>query len=103
MNFDRDQFAKIFKLKGYSGEDGATLLLRTQLLLAVKNLIEKNQWSQLDAAKALGVAQPRIAEIYALRIDKFSVELLTKYLYRLKTDVYLSLDNNKMQPTGGGE
>ena len=76
---------------GYTDERGTTLLLRTQLMRAIKEELAKNNWSQAEAALVLGVKQPRIAEIQALRIDKFSVELLIRYLYRLKREVNLSL------------
>ena len=66
-----------------SGEEAAALRLRTQMLLAVKDAIRKRRWSQAEAAEALGVKQPRISEILNLRIDKFSVELLVRYLFRL--------------------
>ncbi|MGD9683534.1 MAG: helix-turn-helix domain-containing protein [Candidatus Obscuribacterales bacterium] len=76
---------------GYSNEEGAYLLLRTQLMKEIQQEIEKRQWSQSQAAEFLGVKQPRISEIYSLRIDKFSVELLVRYLYRLKKEVSLQL------------
>ena len=66
-----------------SGEEAAMLRLRTQMLLAVKEAIRKRRWSQAKAAEALGVKQPRISEIMTLRIDKFSADLLVRYLDRL--------------------
>jgi len=66
-----------------SGEEAAAFRLRTQMLLAVKDAIKKRRWSQAKAAEAMGVKQPRISEIMTLRIDKFSAELLAKYLHRL--------------------
>src|SRR4030095_5634058 len=83
----KDRFEEAFGSVSLSGEDAAALKLRTQLLLAVKDTIKKRRWSQASAAEALGVRQPRIAEIRRLRIDKFSVELLTRYLSRLGLDV----------------
>lgn len=72
---------------GYADDNGAALLLRTQLLKAVKAELEKKNWTQEQAAQKLGVKRPRISEIYGLKIDKFSVELLIKYLYRLDREV----------------
>jgi len=35
----------------------------------------------MEAAKKLGVRQPRIAELNHIAVDKFSTDLLIKYLY----------------------
>jgi len=91
MQLDKSSYKEIFRRMGYTDERGTTLLLRTQLMRAIKEELAKNNWSQAEAALVLGVKQPRIAEIQALRIDKFSVELLIRYLYRLKREVNLSL------------
>lgn len=72
---------------GYTDDIGEALLLRTQLLHKVKAELEKKNWSPKEAAEKLGVQQPRISEIRSLRIDKFSVELLVKYLFRLGKEV----------------
>lgn len=85
--FDLDCYQQLFNDLGYGDDNGAALLLRTQLLRAVKVELEKKNWSQKEAAEKLGVRQPRISEIQTLRIDKFSVELLIKYLHRLGKEV----------------
>lgn len=85
--FDLAQYQQIFRQMGYADDNGAALLLRTQLLKAVKAELEKKNWTQEQAAQKLGVKRPRISEIYGLKIDKFSVELLIKYLYRLDREV----------------
>ena len=85
--FDLAQYQEIFKQLGYADDNGAALLLRTQLLKAVKDELQKRKWSQQEAAQKLGVKQPRISEIYRLKIDKFTVELLVKYLHRLDKEV----------------
>jgi predicted XRE-type DNA-binding protein len=87
VGFDLAQYQQIFRQMGYTGDDGAALLLRTHLLKAVKAELEKKNWTQEQAAKKLGVQRPRISEIYGLKIDKFSVELLVKYLFRLDKEV----------------
>ena len=88
-------YKNLFEDVGFGDEHGAALLLRTQLLKAVKRELEAKNWPQVIAAQKLGVKQPRISEIYALRIDKFSAELLVKYLYKLGKEVNLGLVNRK--------
>lgn len=85
--YDIRKDRELFKKLGYDNESGAALLLRTQLLKTLINELEKKKWSHKESAEKLGVKQPRISEIYALRIDKFSVELLVKYLNRIGKEV----------------
>lgn len=89
--YDISKDREIFKKHGFDNDKGAALLLRTQLLKTLKFELEKKNWSQKESAEKLGVKQPRISEIYALRIDKFSVELLVKYLNRIGKEVTFEL------------
>lgn len=91
MKVDVEAYRRVFQQMGYTNEEGTCLLLRTQLIREVKEEILKRKWTQVRAAKELGVSQPRIAEIFALSIDKFSVELLIKYLYRLDKEVVFKI------------
>lgn len=91
MSCDLKKYQDLFRKLGYADEKGAPLLLRVQLMAAIKNEIETNNWSQAETARILGVKQPRVSEIVGLRIDKFSAELLVKYLYRLKNEVSVSI------------
>jgi len=81
----------LLKNLGYDGEEGTVLLLRIQLLKTIKQEIDRRGWSQDEAAKFLNVKQPRISEIKKLRIDKFSVEQLTKLLHRLDKRISLTV------------
>jgi len=81
----------LLKKLGYSGEEGSILLLRIQLLKAIKFEIEKRGWNQMEAAEFLEIKQPRISEVNKLRIDKFSVEKLAKLLHRLDKQISLTV------------
>ncbi len=69
--------------------------MRLQLIKIIQAEISRRKWSQREAAKILGVAQPRIAEISAMATDKFSVEVLIKYVHRLGLRASLSVKPGK--------
>jgi predicted XRE-type DNA-binding protein len=73
----------IYKDLGFGDEEAANLLVRGNLILQVRQIIQEKGWNQEQAAKALRVKQPRIAEIMGLKTQCFSVDLLLKYLARL--------------------
>ena len=89
---DVKYYRQYFRKKGVSAAEGQCLALRTVLLDQLKQELLKTGWSQQQAAKKLGVRQPRISEIYSLSIDKFSAELLVKFLYKLGKEVSVSVE-----------
>ncbi len=80
---NRSYYRKIIRKRGFKGEACEVLVHKVMLIAEIKAVIEQNEWTQIEAAKKLGVAQPRVAELNKICIDKFSTDLLIKYLYRL--------------------
>lgn len=89
--YDISRDREIVKKHGFDDDKGAIILLRIQLLKTLIFELDKKNWSQKESAEKLGVKQTRISEIYALRIDKFSAELLVKYLNRIGKEVTFEL------------
>lgn len=87
----QETYRKIFSDLGYGPEESSTKLLRLELIKEIKSEIEARGWTQSEAARRMHIPQPRIAEIFGLRIDKFSVELLAKYLHRLGKEVSMTI------------
>jgi predicted XRE-type DNA-binding protein len=52
------------------------MLLRCQLAEALRRWIERKRLTQAQAAKRLGLAQPRISEIECNKVEKFSIDYL---------------------------
>src|SRR5271167_5060394 len=89
-------YRKLIRAKGFGGEEAECLVHRVALIAEIKAIIEDKGWTQMEAAKKLGVQQPRIAELNRICVDKFSTDLLIKYLYRLNRSVQVSvLDPSK--------
>lgn len=85
-----------FKTLQHADNHGAPLFLKTQLLNAVTAELEKTNWTHEQAAQKLGVKRQRVTELCGRKIDKFSVELLVKYLSRLGKEV--SFDVRSARP-----
>ena len=61
-------------------EEAESMKLRSKLMLAVQDRIRDSGASQRDAAKLVGVTQPRVSDLMRGRIDLFSVESLVDML-----------------------
>jgi len=92
---DLDQHMKVLKQHGYGQEEAIIFLMRLELVKMIKDEISMRNWSQREAAKFLQVAQPRIAEISAMATEKFSVEMLIKFLHRLELRCSLTVKAGK--------
>ena len=57
-------------------EDAENMKLRSQLLSALKQRIERSGMSQAQTAKQLGVTQPRISDLMRGKIQLFALDAL---------------------------
>lgn len=54
----------------------ASMRARSELMIALTELIRRSGWTQREAAAKLGVTQPRVSDLMRGRIDLFSVDTL---------------------------
>jgi predicted XRE-type DNA-binding protein len=66
----------VFLDLGFEPEEATVLALRSQLIAELRLLIERNNWTQVQAAKALGVTQSRISDLNRGKWEKFSLDML---------------------------
>lgn len=54
----------------------ANLKLRSALMVALKEQIERQGWTQAEAARRFGVTQPRVSDLMRGKIDLFGLDTL---------------------------
>jgi predicted XRE-type DNA-binding protein len=54
------------------------LKLRSELMFRLTNHIKHEKWTQAEAAKRLGVTQPRISNLMRGKINSFGLDMLVK-------------------------
>lgn len=81
----------VFEDVGFDSTEGAVLKLRSSLMLAIKEEIERRGITQAEAAKIFGVTQPRISDLMRGKIGVFNVESLIEMLGKVGVDVSLSV------------
>ena len=70
----------VFVDLGFPAEEAENLRVRADLMIAIRALIGEKGWSQTEAARHFGVAQPRISEICQAKIELFTVDKLINML-----------------------
>jgi predicted XRE-type DNA-binding protein len=67
---------------GFSAAEAEYLLLRSRLMLIVARLIADRELTQAQAARLLGVSQPRVSDIVRGRVERFTIDALVEMLAR---------------------
>lgn len=63
------------------------LSIQSGLALALERELAARKWTQAEAARRLGVTQPRVSDLLRGRLDKFSIDALIVYLARIGVPV----------------
>lgn len=72
----------VFADLGFSAEEAQNLQLRSQTMMAVARWYEASELTQAQAAKALGVTQPRLNQVLKGKINEFSLDALVNMATR---------------------
>ena len=79
-------------LENTAGE-AANLRARADLMLALRELVERKGWTQAEAARRCGVTQPRINDLLRGRISKFSLDALVNMVAAVGLRVALHVES----------
>ena len=64
----------IFLDLGFPPQEAEVMLLRATLAEALRSCIDREQLTQAQAAKRLGIAQPRVSEITRGKVELLSLD-----------------------------
>ena len=70
----------VFRDLGFANDEAENLHVRSDLMISLSKLIEDRRLTQAQAAKLLGVTQPRISDLIRGKIQLFSVDSLIEML-----------------------
>jgi len=71
-----DRFTNVWDALEDSSAEAANMKARATLMAALQEAIANWKLTQVEAAKKLGVTQPRMNDLLRGRIDKFSLDAL---------------------------
>lgn len=81
----------VFADLGFAADEAEHLKVRADLMVALTKLLDSRGLSQAEAAKLLGVSQPRISDLMRGKIDKFSSDTLISMLAAAGAQVSVSV------------
>ncbi len=86
----RRSSGNVFRDLGFSEAESENLKVRSLLMMKLESLIRKEGWTQREAARILGVTQPRVSDLMRGKIDRFSVDNLIELYGRCGLEVTFS-------------
>jgi predicted XRE-type DNA-binding protein len=80
--------------------DASERQTKTRLAMAINEILADRKLKQTDAAKVLGIPQPRVSALANYRLNDFSVEKLFDLLTALDQDVEIMIRPRAKQGAG---
>jgi predicted XRE-type DNA-binding protein len=87
----RKPSGNVFRDLGFPEIDAENLRIRSELMVKLRQVIERAGLTQTAAARRLGVTQPRVSDLVRGRIDLFSIDALVSMLSKAGIRVTVSL------------
>jgi predicted XRE-type DNA-binding protein len=81
----------VFADIGFAPDEAVNLRLRSELMMRIEKYVRESGSTQVAAARALGITQPRLNALLKGRIDLFSLDALVNMLARAGIAVELKL------------
>jgi len=78
---------------GLSQEEAQNLKIRAVLMRELEHQIKTHGWTQTQAAKILGVTQPRMSNLIRGKIELFTIDMLVNMLTKCGIPVSLVIDD----------
>ncbi len=71
-----ERFDSVWHALENSPAEAANMRARSDIMIAIRDTVASWKLTQAEAAKRLGITQPRMNDLLRGRIDKFSVDAL---------------------------
>ncbi len=82
-------FDSVFDAIADTEGEAMNLKIRASLMNQVIDQIEAEGWTQSEAAKRLGITQPRVSDLFRGKLSKFSLDSLVNMLAAMGKKVEL--------------
>ena len=77
------EYNNIFDAITEDSAEASELQTRSDLMIAIRDIVNAKGWDQKQAAAAMGITQPRVSDLVNGRIEKFSIDKLMTCLYKI--------------------
>ena len=86
-----ESYNNVFDAVMDTPEEALNMKLRAKLMNEIIDHVNAAGWNQKQAAKYLGVTQPRISDLLRCKIDLFSLDMLINMLAVMGSEVEITI------------
>lgn len=90
----------IFQDIGFPNAD--EMLMKAELVRQISELIDQRGLTQIEAAKLLGIDQPKVSALIRGKLSGFSIERLLRFLNLLGCDIEIVVKKKQKLPNQTG-
>lgn len=88
-------YKNIFDIVTDRPEEASELQTRSDFMIATRDIIDEQNWTQVEAGEKLGLTRPRVSDLKKGKVEKFSIDLLMTCLFRVGFRFKPSYKNHK--------
>ncbi len=66
----------VFADLGFDAAEAEVMKLRTEVMIRMSQQLKAQGWTQAEAARHLGITQPRISRLVKGKVEDFSLDML---------------------------
>jgi predicted XRE-type DNA-binding protein len=81
-------------------EDSEEYMAKSELAAEILRIVQRRRLTQAEAAKLLGIRQPKVSDLLRGRLDGFSTDRLLRFITRLGYDVQIRLSKARPHTQG---
>ena len=81
-------------------ENADEYMAKSELAAEILRIIRRRRLTQVQAAKVLGLRQPKVSDLLRGRLDGFSTDRLLRFITRLGYDVHIKLSRARRHSQG---
>ncbi|HER34329.1 MAG: XRE family transcriptional regulator [Halothiobacillaceae bacterium] len=89
-----DRFGSVWKAIENTHAQAENMRLRSSLMMALEGHITRAGMTQAEAARVLGVTQPRVSDLMRGKIDRFGLDTLVNMAAAAGLHVHISVNDD---------
>jgi len=86
-------YASVWDALADTSEQAANLRVRAELMQQIAAIVEKNRWTQTEAARRCAITQPRMNDLLRGRLSRFSLDALVNIATAIGRRVHVELES----------
>ena len=81
-------------------EDSEEYMAKSALAAEILRIVQRRRLTQAEAARLLGIRQPKVSELLGGRLDGFATDRLLRFITRLGYDVHIRVSKARARTQG---